>query len=157
MREIGGAGMRLREGNAMATQEEILKQHNASRWSAAQQREFDEINERATTLGKKLKIEDFDKDGNPTGAWAKILAEFDAWAKKHKVEFKTTERKRPPATSAGGGPVVRTHHACPGTTTSTETFTAEGHGKITIKTTCTLRRQGIILDRCIYSCVGSFV
>jgi hypothetical protein len=103
----------------MATQDEILKQHNASKWSAAQQRDFDEINERATMLGKKLKLEDFDKDGNATGAWAKILAEFDAWAKKYKVAFKTTERKHPPATSAGAGAVPRTHHACPGTTTST--------------------------------------
>src|SRR5687768_1727156 len=97
---------------------------NAPKWSAAQRREFDAIEERARVLSAKLTPKDFDADGNPVrGPWAEMLADFDAWAAKYKVDVWTTDYRRDALVSpAGGTPVPMTATSCPGTTTSTERF-----------------------------------
>jgi hypothetical protein len=128
----------------------------ATKWSAAQKSDFDKIIGRAKELGKKLKPENFDKDGNPVdGPWAKVLGELDAWAKKYKVDFVTTQRKRSGGTTKAGA-TPRSHTVCPGTTHSTERVDFTGGGSMTIEHTCTLRRQGLF-GRCIYSCIGQIV
>ena len=123
--------------------------------SGAQKSEFDAIQKKAKALGAKLTEADFDRDGNPVGAWAALLAELDAWARKYKVKFRTT------AQVSGGGvpgePAPRSHTSCPGTMSTTERTDFVGGGHITIKTTCNLRRQTILTGRCVYSCAGEIV
>jgi hypothetical protein len=133
--------------------EKAAAQRGASRWNAEQAREFEKITAQSCRLGERLKAEDFDKEGNATGAWAKVLSELDAWAAQYKVEIKTTEHESRAARSAkpGGKPETRAS-ACPGTTTATETVQVNG-GSFTIKTTCHLRRQ-TLFGRCVFSCVS---
>jgi hypothetical protein len=119
---------------------------------------FDAIQQKAKRLSAKLGEADFDRDGNPIGPWAEMLAELDAWAKKYGVQFRTTEHVSGGGKGQGaGGATPRSHNACPGKMTTTErTDWVEG-GHITIETTWTLRRQTIITGRCVYSCVGTIV
>jgi hypothetical protein len=131
------------------TEAELAKKYAAMIWSAEQNRDFEAILKRSTVLGKKLKREDFDPDGNAVGEWAKVLADLDAWAAKHGVKFKTTEHQSGSASPIGATP--RTHAACPGTTSYTETERL-GHHRITTVTTCHLRRQ-TWLGRCVVDCV----
>lgn len=78
------------------------------KWSAAQRGEFDAIKTWAATLATTLKAEDFDRDGNLVNpAWAAMLADLDAWAGKHKVEFKIHEHDHGAATGASGGAPCR--------------------------------------------------
>jgi hypothetical protein len=128
----------------------------ATKWSAEQAREFEKITAQSNRLGQQLKAEDFDKEGNPVGAWAKVLNELDAWVAKYKVDLKTTEHESGKTRSAkpAGKPETRAS-ACPGTTTATETVQVNG-GSFTIKTTCHLRRQ-TLLGRCVFSCASVIV
>lgn len=123
--------------------------------SGLRKREFDAIQRKTKALSATFSDADLDGDGNPTGAWADMLAELDAWAKKHRVRFKTTE------VASGGGasgePTPRTLHACPGTISQTERTDFVGGGHITIKTTCTFRRRTLITRQCVYSCVGEIL
>lgn len=121
----------------------------------SQKSDFDAIQRKARALGAKLTPADFDKDGNPVGAWAAMLAELDAWAKKYKVKFRTTEVVTP--AGEPGTPTPRTRGTCLGTMSTTERTDWVGGGHITIKTTCTLRRQTILTGRCVYSCVGEIL
>ena len=130
----------------------IANKHGATKWSAEQKKDYEFINGRSRALGKRLKRDDFDKDGNAVGEWAKVLAELDAWAAKYKVKFRSTEHETGGGPSASGA-TPRTHTVCPGTTTSTETTNFEGGGHITIVNTCHLRRQ-TWLGRCVFDCVG---
>lgn len=117
-------------------------------------KEFAAIQRKAKSVGAKAGVAHFDADGNPQGEWAAVLAQLDAWAKKYKVRFRTTEHV------TGGdreGPTPRTHSACLTTITSTDRTDFVGGGHITIKTTCNLRRQTLITGRCVYSCVGEIV
>src|SRR5690242_13255917 len=125
-----------------------LAKYAAAKWSAEKKQEFEAITKRSMVLGKKLTKDDFDKEGNAVGAWAKALAELDAWAAKHKVTFKRTEHQ---SGGAGSGATPLAHHApCPGTTSLTETIPL-GRGKIVTVTTCHLRRQ-TWLGRCVFDC-----
>ena len=47
-----------------ATEAEIAKKHGATKWSPEQRREFEVLTKRSTPLGKRLKKEDFDREGN---------------------------------------------------------------------------------------------
>jgi len=131
---------------------------NASRkWSVTQKREFAAITRRARALSQKLKPDDFDREGNPVdGPWAKMLADLDAWAKKHKVEFKTTERdQKDLIPDSGPAPIIR----CPPMTTYTEKLTfppGSGMRDISIKYTCYLRRQ-TLFGRCVFECTYEFL
>jgi hypothetical protein len=131
---------------------------NAPKWTAAQRRESDAIEERARALSAKLTPKDFGEDGNPVrGPWADMLADFDAWAAKFKVDVWTTDYRRDALVSpSGSAPVPMTATTCPGTMTSTERFDFEGGYRITLTTTCKLRRQ-TLLGRCVFSCFISGV
>lgn len=135
-----------------ATEAEIAKKHGATKWSPEQRREFETLTKRSTPLGKRLKKEDFDREGNAVGEWAKVLAELDAWAAKYKVHLRTVEHES--GGGAAGGPTPRSHNACPGTTSAHETVDLGNGHKMGITTTCHLRRQ-TLLGRCVYSCAGT--
>ena len=131
---------------------------NASRkWSVVQKREFAAITRRSRALAPKLGPDDFDREGNPVdGPWAKLLSDLDAWARKYKVELKTTERERDTIIPGSGPvPIIR----CPPVTTYTEKLTfpaGSGMRDISIKYTCHLRRQ-TLLGRCVFDCTYEFV
>jgi hypothetical protein len=121
----------------------------------AASKEFALLQRKAKLVGSKALDTHFDKDGNPQGAWAEVIAELDAWARKHKVKLSTREHV------SGGGdpgapvPTVRT--ACPRQMSSTERFDWPGGGWTKVKTSCTLRRQTILTGRCVYSCSSEVV
>ncbi|HET7716952.1 MAG TPA: hypothetical protein VFK86_15120 [Bauldia sp.] len=121
----------------------------------ARKREFEAIQKKAKALSATFGESDLDRDGNPIGAWATMLAELDAWAKKHGVKFRTREYDG--GGSTGEASSVRAVHACPGTISQTERTDFVGGGHITIKTTCTFRRRTLITRKCVYSCVGEIL
>jgi hypothetical protein len=114
------------------------------------------IQKKAKSLSASLTADSLDKDGNPTGAWAAMLAELEAWSKKHKVKLREVEYD-----SVGGAPggdrVPRTSGMCLGTHSVTERTDFVGGGHITIKTTCTFKRRTILTGRCVYKCVADIV
>lgn len=122
---------------------------------AAAMKEFEVIQRKAKLVGSKALDTHFDSNGNPQGAWAEVIAELDAWAKKHKVKLRTREHVR------GGGdpgaPVPRVRIECPRQMSTTERFDYPGGGWTKVKTSCTLRRQTILTGRCVYSCASEVV
>jgi hypothetical protein len=115
-------------------------------------KEFAAFQRRAKLVGSKALDTHFDSNGNPQGAWAEVIAELDAWAKKHKVKLATREHV------SGGGdpgePVPRARTECPRTFSTTERFNWPGGGYTDVKTTCTLRRQTLLTGRCVYGCAS---
>lgn len=134
----------------MSASDAELAKYAAAKWSAEKKHEFEAIAKRSTVLGKKLTRDDFDKEGNAVGEWAKVLAELDAWAAKHKVTLKRTEHQGGGGSGATGATPLAHHAPCPGTTSFTETIPL-GRGKIVTVTTCHLRRQ-TWLGRCVFDC-----
>jgi hypothetical protein len=120
-----------------------------------QRRELAAIKRRAKALSASLTADSLDADGNPTGAWKEMLAELDAWAKRHKVKLKTIERDS--AEGVAGDRVPRSQGMCLGTHSVTERTDFVGGGHITITTTCTFKRRTILTGRCVYSCVAEIV
>lgn len=122
----------------------------------ARRQELAAIQRKAKALSGSLTADSLDKDGNPTGAWAAMLAELDAWARKYKVRLREVERD-----SAGGDPddgrTPRSVGMCLGTHSVTERTDFVGGGHITIKTTCTFKRRTILTGRCVYKCVADIV
>jgi hypothetical protein len=129
-------------------------------WSAAQRSEFEAIRSRAKALSAGLKRTDFDSDGNPVpGPWASMLADLDAWARKHKVKLETHEHDHAPAAggaapAGGDAPAGVTPYGyggdCPGSFTKTERKKVYGTDYI-YNYSCTLKRQ-TVLGRCVYNC-----
>jgi len=121
--------------------------------TAARVKEFEAIQKKAKTVAGRSPGTHFDSQGNATGEWAAVLAELDAWAKKYKVRFRTTDH-----VPGGGDPGATPRAAdCPRTFSQTDRTDWVGGGHITIKTTCNLRRQSRLTGRCIYSCVGEIL
>jgi hypothetical protein len=118
---------------------------------AAAMKEFAAIQRKAKLVGSKGLDTHFDSKGDPQGAWAEVIAELDAWARKHKVKLATREQ----ITGGGdpGAPTPRARRECPRTFSSTERFDWPGGGHTTVKTTCNLRRQ-TLLGRCVYGCAS---
>jgi hypothetical protein len=119
---------------------------------AAAMKEFALIQRKAKLVGSKALDTHFDSNGNPQGAWAEVIAELDAWAKKHKVKLATREHVaggRDP-----GAPTPRARAECPRTFSTTERFDWPGGGYTDVKTTCTLRRRTILTGRCVYGCAS---
>lgn len=114
------------------------------------------IQKKAKALSATLTADSLDKDGNPTGAWAAMLAELESWAKRHKVKLREVERD-----GRGGDPnddrTPRTSGMCLGTHSVTERTDFVGGGHITITTTCTFKRRTILTGRCVYKCVADIV
>jgi hypothetical protein len=114
------------------------------------------IQRKAKALSPSLTAASLDKDGNPTGAWAEMVAELEAWAKKYKVKLREVERD-----SGGGDPddgrTPRTMGMCLGTHSSTERIDFVGGSHITVTTTCTFKRRTILTGRCVYKCVADIV
>lgn len=114
------------------------------------------IQKKAKALAPSLTAASLDKDGNPTGAWAEMVAELEAWAKKYKVKLREVERD-----SGGGDPddgrTPRTMGMCLGTHSSTERIDFVGGSHITVTTTCTFKRRTILTGRCVYKCVADIV
>ncbi|MCB1503256.1 MAG: hypothetical protein KDK07_26350 [Bauldia sp.] len=119
---------------------------------AAAMKEFALIQRKAKLVGSKALDTHFDSDGNPQGAWAEVIAELDAWAKKHKVKLSTREH----VTGGGdpGAPTPRVRSECPRTMSTTERFNWPGGGYTDVRTTCTLRRRAVLTGRCVYSCAS---
>jgi hypothetical protein len=127
------------------------------KWTAVQRSEFAAIQARAKALSPVLKRTDFDADGNPLpGPWASMLADLDAWARKHKAKLETHEHDHTQAAGAGvgapagGATPIAYGGDCPGSFTKTERKKVYGTDYI-YNYSCTLKRQ-TLLGRCVYNC-----
>lgn len=122
----------------------------------AQRTELAAIQKKAKALSASLTAGSLDKDGNPTGAWAEMLAELEGWSKRHKVKLRTVEVD-PAGSAPGGDRTPRSQGMCLGTHSITERIDFVGGSHITIKTTCTFKRRTILTGRCVYSCVADII
>jgi hypothetical protein len=67
-----------------------------------------------------------------SGAWAKVVDSFDAWARNYNVKVETGRHGHGMRTGAGGGPVPRTS-GCPAITRGQENI---GETRIIVTTCC---------------------
>jgi hypothetical protein len=140
----------------MMTTTEFRTKVKVTRRSEAQKREFAAIERRARAFMVREHPDMFDADGNVVDAtWLRILADLDAWAARHKVRMKETERDRDPPVPEGIAPIILAR--CPSQTMTTEHIRGTGGDPgFTIETSCYLKRRGLF-NRCVYNCYTQYL